>query len=150
MNVCRSSLPLVLILSGLWICFFFPGCGRKDLPVPPRQLNPPAVIDLQHKVQDGQVELSWTVPKKKSRHQTDLAGFKVYRSKITLSEADCDNCPLNFSMIRDIVLLKRDQKEPLVFSDPLDPGYRYTYVVRGYSDNGMVSADSNVVNFNYE
>ena len=53
-------------------------------------------------------------------------------------------------MVRDIPLIKKDKKEPLKFTDTLDPGYSYTYVVRGYSDNGMISADSNVVKFVYD
>ena len=150
MNAYRSSVRLVIFLGVLCICILFPGCGKKDLPVPPRRLNPPAVIDLQHRIEDNQVELSWTVPPKKRRRQTDLAGFKVYRSKITLSETNCENCPLKFSMVRDIPLIKKDKKEPLKFTDTLDPGYSYTYVVRGYSDNGMISADSNVVKFVYD
>ena len=147
MNVYRNSVMPVFLFGVLCICILFPSCGQKDRPVPPRRLKPPAVIDLQHRIEDNQVELSWTVPEKKSRLQTDLGGFKVYRSKITLSEASCENCPLKFTMVRDIPLLKKDKKEPLKFSDTLDPGYSYIYVVRGYSDNGMISADSNVVKF---
>jgi len=148
-NAYRNSVR-VFLFSVLGSCILFPSCGKKDLPVPPRRLNPPAVIDLQHRIEDNQVELSWTVPQKKRRRQTDLDGFKIYRSKIILSEASCENCPLKFTMVRDIPLLKKDKKKPLKFSDSLDPGYSYTYVVRGYGDNSMISADSNAVKFVFE
>jgi hypothetical protein len=90
--------------------------------------------------------LSWTVPKKERRLQSDLAGFKVYRSKITLSEADCENW-LKLTMVRDIAVLNKKVGDQIKFSETLDPGYSYTYMVKSYSDNGMVSADSNVVKF---
>jgi hypothetical protein len=105
---------------------------------------------LQHSIQDSQVELTWTVPKKENRLQSDLTGFKVYRSKITLSEADCENCPLKFAVVRDIAMLDKKVGDQVQFSDTLDPGYSYTYVIRSYSDNNMVSGDSNEVKFVFQ
>ena len=149
MNVYRNPRLLQFFLYILCISVLLLSCGRKGPPRPPRRQDPPNVIDLQHSIKDSQVELFWTVPKKERRLQSDLAGFKIYRSKITLSEADCENCPLKFNVVRDIAILNKKAGDQIKFSDVLDSGYSYTYLVRSYSDNGMVSGDSNVVKFVY-
>ncbi len=150
MNANRNPKLLQLLLCILCISVLFLNCGRKGPPRPPRRQDPPNVIDLQHSIKDSQVELSWTVPKKERRLQADLAGFKVYRSKIPLSEADCENCPLRFTMVRDSAVLNKKIGDQIKFSDPLDPGYSYTYIVKSYSGNGMIGADSNVVQFVFQ
>ena len=150
MNAYGNPRLLQLFLYFLCISVLLLSCGRKGPPRPLRRQDPPTVIDLQHSIQDSQVELSWKVPKKERRLQSDLAGFKLYRSKITLSEAECENCPLMFTMVRDIAVLNKKVGDQIKFSDTLDPGYSYTYVVRSYSDNGMVSGDSNVVKFVFQ
>jgi hypothetical protein len=122
-------------------------CGKKGPPRPPDRRDPPTVTDLQHGIQKTRVDLSWTVPKKEKRLQSDLDGFRVYRSKLALSEADCENCPLQFTMVRDIAMLDKKKDDRITFSETLEPGYSYTYLVKGYSDNGMVSGDSNLVEF---
>ena len=150
MNAYRNPRLLQFLLCILCISVLLLGCGKKGPPRPPRRQDPPNVIDLQHDIKENQVELSWTVPKKERRLQSDLAGFKVYRSKITLSEADCENCPLRFTMVHDIGLLNKKVGDQVKFSDPLDPGYSYTYIIKSYSGNGMISADSNEVKFVFQ
>jgi hypothetical protein len=132
------------------ICFFLLACGKKDPPVPPRRENPPPVSDLSHSLQDNRLKLVWTVPKKENRRQSNLVGFKVYLSQIPLSESECKNCPLRFKQVGDIPILKQRNQEQIEFSQTLESGYRYVYLIRGYSDNAMISADSNYVDFVYE
>ena len=149
MVICRqSSLPVSLLLI-IGLSFSFVSCGIKGPPRAPRREEPPAVIDLSHRVENQQVVLTWSVPSKENRRQDDLAGFTVYRSKVTLSEADCENCPLQFKAIGDVPIIKKDGSEPVRFSDTLEAGYRYIYFVRGYGKHQMVSADSNLVKFVY-
>ena len=127
---------------------------KKEPPVAPRWQPPAPVNDLSHSIKGDHVILTWTIPKKTNRHVSPLIGFKVFRSKVSISEADCKNCPITFIETGNISAeLKRDQEkkqEPIAFSQALEPGYRYTLMVRGYSDNGMVSKDSNYIHFIFE
>ena len=53
-------------------------------------------------------------------------------------------------MVRDSAVLNKKIGDQIKFSDPLDPGYSYTYIVKSYSGNGMIGADSNVVQFVFQ
>ena len=140
-------LVFALLISGL--CFCSLSCGKKGPPKAPRREEPPAVVDLSYRKENRQVVLNWSVPPKKNQRQDDLAGFTVYRSKVTLSEADCQNCPVQFNAIGDVHILKKDASEKMQFSDTLEAGYRYIYMVRGYGKHQMISDDSNFVEFVY-
>ncbi len=124
-------------------------CGIKGPPRAPQREEPPAVTDLHHRIENQQVVLTWSVPSKENRRQDDLAGFTVYRSKVTLAEADCKNCPIQFKAIGNVPLMKKDRSESILFSDILESGYRYIYLVRGYGKRQMISADSNLIKFVY-
>jgi hypothetical protein len=125
----------------------FCGCGKKDPPVPPRREKPPAIGDLSHRLDGRSLELSWSVPEKGSSRQPDLTGFKVYVSKVPLSESECENCPLKFKAIADVPIRKKAEQKQLIYSETLESGYQYVYMVRGYSDDGLISEDSNYINF---
>lgn len=140
---------LVFDLLIMSLCFGFLHCGIKGPPRLPRREDPPAVVDLSHRLENQLVVLTWSVPRKENRRQDDLAGFTVYRSKVTLSEAECNNCPIQFEAIGDVPLIEKDGSEQLKFSDTLEAGYRYIYLVRGYGKRQMISADSNLVKFVY-
>ncbi len=140
----KLSVSLLLIMG---LSISFTSCGRKGPPRVPRREEPPAVTDLSHRIEDQQVVLSWSVPSRENRRQDDLAGFTVYRSKVTLSEADCENCPIQFKAIGNVPLMKKDRSESILFSDILESGYRYIYIVRGYGKRQMISADSNLIKF---
>jgi hypothetical protein len=108
-------------------------------------------MDLKHSIKGSRVELTWSIPKKERRLQSDIIGFRVYQSKLTLSEAaECENCPLEFTRVGDIAVVKEETGDPITYSEPLNPGYSYTYIVKSYSENGMVSADSNEVKFEFQ
>ena len=145
----RPPKLLVFVLLCASLSLGLVNCGKKGPPKAPRRENPPAVIDLRHRIEGRQIELTWSIPAEESRHQDDLAGFKVYRSKVTQSEAECDECPLKFNLIGDVPILKNDEPTPMKFNDELEAGYRYVYLVRGYGENQMISEDSNLVEFAY-
>ena len=147
---CRRSKLLVVVLLCASLSFGIFNCGKKGPPKAPHRENPPQVIDLTHRIEGQQIELSWNIPPEENRHQDDLAGFKVYRSKVTFSEAECDECPLEFNLIGDVPILKNDEPTPMKFSDELEAGYRYVYLVRGYGENQTISEDSNLVEFVYD
>ena len=103
---------IVLLVS---INVLFCGCGKKGPPVPPRRENPPAIEDLSHRLDGNSLEMSWSVPEKDNSRQPDLAGFKVYVSKVPLSESECENCPLKFKAIADVPIRKKaEQKQETV------------------------------------
>ena len=147
MVIPRQLKLLVSLLFIIGLSFSFIGCGKKGPPRTPRREQPPAVTDLSHRIENQQVVLTWSVPSKENRRQDDLAGFTVYRSKVTLSEANCENCPVQFKAIGNVPLMKKDRSESILFSDTLESGYRYIYLVRGIGKRQMTSADSNVVKF---
>lgn len=149
MIVWRYSKLLMSLLLVVGLSFGSLSCGRKGPPKVPRREEPPAVIDLSHRIENHQVVLTWSVPRKENRRQDDLAGFSVYRSRVTLSEADCKNCPIQFKAIGDVPLIKNGGPEQMQFSETLEAGYRYIYLVRGYGKHHMISADSNLVKFGY-
>ncbi len=146
---CRYLKLLVFALLIMGLCSGSLSCGKKGPPKVPRWDPPPAVIDLGHRIENQQVVLTWSVPQKENRRQDDLAGFTVYRSKVTLSEADCENCPIQFKAIGDVPRIQKGKVEQMQFSDSLEAGYRYIFLVRGYGKRQMISADSNLVKFVY-
>lgn len=140
----NKSLSLAIVmLVGIYGLFW--GCGKKGPPVPPRREKPPAVEDLSHRLDGSRLELSWSVPRKDSSQQPDLTGFKVYVSKTPMAEAECENCPLKFKAIADLPIGEKGEQNQLKFSEILESGYRYVYMVRGFSEDGMISEDSNYV-----
>jgi predicted small lipoprotein YifL len=141
---------IVIIVMLVSIYLLFCGCGKKGPPVPPRRENPPAIEDLSHRLDGNSLELSWSVPEKDNSRQPDLAGFKVYVSKIALSESECENCPLKFKAIADVPIRKKAEQKQLMYSETLGSGYQYVYMVRGYSEDGLISEDSNYINFTIE
>ncbi|UCE52119.1 MAG: hypothetical protein JSV31_23100 [Desulfobacterales bacterium] len=147
-RVYMRSVASILFIMVVYVWLF--GCGAKDLPVPPRREKPPAVKDLSYRIEDHNLALAWTIPKKDKRRQSNLAGFKVYAAKVPLSESDCKNCPLRFIEVGDIPIPKKREQEQITFFQTLESGYRYVFMIRGYSDDGMVSVDSNYVDFVHE
>jgi hypothetical protein len=145
-NPKRLVFPIFFISIALLLL----SCGEKGPPLPPRREKPPAVKDLSYSLEGNRAKLSWTIPPKENTRQFSLAGFKLYLSKIPLSESDCKNCPQKFAEIGDISLQNPDKPEYVKYFDTLQSGYRYIFMIRGYSDNGMVSTDSNYVDFSIE
>ena len=131
--------------------FFISGCGKKAPPKPPRQALLPAVNDLSSNKDEDKLNLSWSVPKVKKKITQGLDGFIVCRSKKPVSASECRNCPIMFERVADIPIdIKSSgdlKKDMMTYSETLEKGYRYTYKVTAYGDNGMRSRDSNYVKF---
>ena len=143
----KLSVIIVILVS---IYLLFCGCGKKGPPIVPRREKPPAIKDLSYSLDGSNLELSWSVPEKDSSRQPDLTGFTVYVSKVALSESECEDCPLRFKAVADVPILKKTEQQQLIYSETVESGYQYVYMIRGYSDDGMISADSNYINFNIE
>ena len=148
---------------GRWLAFFFlalaglgllwDGCGKKGPPRPPRQPSPPAVKDLSYAVDNQIVELSWTIQDSDDRSTSSPVGYKVFRSKLSAEESSCENCPIRFVEIGDVIVQSKglDKSKPIKmrFAEVIEPGYRYIYKVIAYDKNGESSKDSNTVQFDH-
>lgn len=141
-------------LTALFIAMalLLPGCGRKAPPAPPLREIPPAVTDLSWEISKQTLTLSWSVPQVKNSIR--LAGFKIYRAQKRLSDADCPDCPGRFKPVADILIenpMEQDQgPERKIYTEALEAGSRYEYKVVGYTENGVSSLDSNIVEFDYQ
>jgi hypothetical protein len=137
-------------LFALFVFLIF-GCGFKGPPSTPRWAPPPAVNDLSYLIEGNSIKLSWSIPAAKGKLISPVDGFTVYRSQLSNSEAECENCPLTFNAVGHVsATIKRDSNikpEPITFYQILESGFSYVYMVRAYSDNGMVSKDSNTIEF---
>jgi len=142
---------LIWVLASL--SFFWVGCGRKGPPSAPRRPLPPVVKDLAYTLHNDTVELSWTVVCKDDRSASPAATVKVFRSRLPLEEAGCENCPIRYSVAGDIpIQMERSQKGQGVkmsYAELLEPGYRYYYKVICYGEYGIGGQDSNVVQFDH-
>jgi len=139
---------VIVGLSFLWV-----GCGKKGPPRAPRRPLPPVVKDLAYTIHNDTVELSWTVAGTDDRSASPAAAVKVFRSRLSLEEAGCENCPVRYSVSGDIpIQVKRSQKGQAIkmnYAEFLEPGYRYYYKVICYDEYGIGGQDSNVVQFDH-
>ena len=135
-------------LSFLWV-----GCGKKGPPRPPQRRSPPAVKDLSYTIDNQIVELSWTVEGADDRATSAPVGYKVFRSKLSAAESNCEKCPIRFTEFADVpIQMKSSEKSKptrLRFTETLEPGYRYIYKVIAYDRDGESSQDSNTVEFDH-
>ena len=142
---------LFFVLAGLG--FLGGGCGKKGPPRPPRQPSPPPVQDLSYAIDNRRVELSWTIEGADDRSASSPVGYKVFRSKLSAQESNCEKCPLHFVEIGNLMVeSKRAEKSKPIkmrFTELVEPGYRYIYKVIAYDNNGQGSKDSNVVQFDH-
>ena len=127
------------------LCLFFMACGVKAPPVPRGYVAPETVKDLRHALEDKSVALSWTVPEPENGKGYKVEGAIIYRLKNSLENAECKNCPLLFSEIKNLPVNKRN----MIFREPLEQGFRYYYKVAIYDENEIKSGDSNIVRFEY-
>jgi hypothetical protein len=128
------------------------GCGNKNLPKPPRESRPPQVKDLGYSISEDSIKLSWTIPRTSDKGDSPATGFLIYRSMQSVSEADCVNCPITFLKIGDVPVRgsASERLEPsVVFTQRIEPGYRYIYKIKAYDDDGVTGKDSNLIDFTY-
>ncbi len=146
---CRSIIVQILIIVAFSI--FLSGCGKKAPPKPPRQEEPPVVNDLSYSLDGDNLKLTWTIPEVKGNVKSGLGGFYVFRSKKSVSESDCKDCPKIFKRVADISLehMGNSGKDSIKYAEALEKGYRYIYKVVIYTKHGVTGKDSNMVDFTY-
>lgn len=147
----KWTAALLLLVAGL--SFVWIGCGKKGPPHPPRRPLPPAVKDLEYRLRNDMVELSWTVPSAQNHRFSAPATVKVFRSRLSAAEAGCENCPIRYAVSGDLPIHQKgsDDSKPLRmrFTEFVEPGYRYIYKVTVFDEYGMGGKDSNIVKFDH-
>ena len=147
----RWSGLIFFVLVGLSFLWF--GCGKKGPPRPPLRPLPLAVNDLSYAVDNQAVELSWTVAVIEDTSASSPVGYKIFRSKISAEESDCEKCPIRFAESADVPieakLIETSKPIRMRYTEVLEPGYRYIYKVISYDADGERSEDSNIIKFDH-
>ena len=121
-------------------------CGVKAPPVPPDYDPPPAVKDLGYTLEaEGSVLLSWSLSGQERPKGAKVQGARIYRSKDSLDNPACEDCPRIYTMVKDLPL----EHGKMLYREPLQKGFRYYYKIVIYDEGDLESADSNVVSFDY-
>jgi hypothetical protein len=129
------------VLAVFCIMFVLVSCGKKGPPVPLWAPELPAVTDLSYTMTGDVVTLIWKAPVGPAAK--DLSGFTVLRSMASLDEKDCPGCPVIFERVAKL------GPHTTRFSEPLASGKRYIYKVVGFTSYNSISADSELIRFDY-
>lgn len=124
------------------------GCGVKAMPKVPQQPMPPAVKDLTHSIQEGQVTLRWSVPVVPANAGplvVPAAGFRIYQAAAPMEGSTCRDCPPHFIQVDDVAAEGRSMRH----TADLKPKFRYVYKVVAYADPTAGGVDSNIVRFDH-
>lgn len=144
---------ILALIWGVALLLTLPACGKKGPPVAPRQMPPPAVEKLSRHRAGDRLVLTWTLPAASGLQRTDLAGFRVYRSRVGRAEPDCRSCPVLFERIADIPMERSAAGSGgtprFSFSDTPAEGYRYRYKVTIYTPAGHEGQASDTVDAIY-
>ncbi len=125
----------------------FSACGKKAPPIPPTYVAPPVVNGLQIMLKDDIMTLQWPVPEWEEKDENALAGFFVYRSQIALSDTGCEDCPVRFKKAADIRI--DNNKSNGSYAESLEKGFRYSFKVSVYTDNGYEGEKSDAATVDY-
>ena len=139
------------LMAMIWLAgaFLAGGCGKKGSPKPPSGNKPPPVTGLAYSVTEDTLKLSWTVPQTTDKAKSAATGFLIYRYQQAAHERECPNCPVIFRQVGDVPARGQPGVTQLVFTQTIEPGYRYIYKVQSYDSGGIPSRDSNFVQFNF-
>lgn len=151
-KVFMLTLPTLACATLMTIACMLSGCGKKNMPKPPKGNRPPQVSDLGYTITENSIKLSWTIPNTSNKAKSPASGFLIYRSKQSASEKNCTNCPMTFLKIGDVPVRSGVAGKPepsLIFVQTIEPGYRYAYKVKAYDDDGVVGQDSNLIDFTH-
>jgi len=106
-------------------------------------------MNLAYSVTGNTIKLSWTIPQTTEKAKSPVAGFLIFQFQQAAHEKECPNCPVIFKRVGDVPARGAGQPgtAALVFTQTIQPGYRYIYKVKAYDDEGIASRDSNFVEF---
>jgi hypothetical protein len=128
-------------------------CGIKGPPVPPERPPPVPVADLRAVVDGDRIHLTWSTAKPSVEGKSAIVGFYIFRWRSAMDKPACPGCPKVFERIAEIDVesgkADADGRIRFAHDGALETGYRYTFKVMGYSKDGRMSADSNLLEFDY-
>ena len=146
-----ASVSALTVMLWLAAAMIMGGCGAKGPPQPPSGNRPPQVSDLRYSISDNILKLSWTVPKTTENAKSPVTGFLIFRFQQPVYERECSNCPIIFKQVGEVATRRAGSDQaglaPVVFTQTLEPGYRYLYKVKAHGDGDTASRDSNFVQF---
>ena len=146
----KIALVGLMVLAGVSVLW---GCGKKGPPKPPTVSKPPGVVDLVYRISGNALELSWSIPAQNEEARLPITGFLIYRSRQSVLEEACPDCPIRFKIIGDVPVRGAGSgqigESAITFTETIETGYRYVYKVHGYSRNGIRSETSNLVEFTF-
>ena len=143
----------ILILS-LLLALTIGGCGYKTLPVPPEEVVPKPVTDLEYELDEKGVALSWTYPSETVHGEplSEVTSFQLYRAVVPAEEY-CDTCPVPFGepiQVPGGVVPAEKPKTATYETTLLRPGHLYFFKVRARTGWWAESAGSNIVSFMWD
>lgn len=147
----RQLMSTILALTAFLLFLPLSGCGFKDNPVPPQQIVPKAVTDLQYQLDEKGVTLFWSYPRETvtGGEVSDIAGFELYRAVVPV-DSYCQTCPLPFAEPISLpggAVPPGNNKTATYEATVLRPGNLYFFKVRSKTGWWAKSQDSNVVSF---
>jgi predicted small lipoprotein YifL len=134
------------ILTVFFLVISLSCCGKKGPPIPPDTVPLLPVTNLDAKLFDNLLELSWTAQAGRGMAVPD--GFRIYRSKRSLVNPECPECPDVFEMVSEMAVafsLWGWTERQINFHETLEDGYIYRYKVIAYTYRGLTSEWSNMV-----
>lgn len=144
-----GSLVLVMLLTAS-----LAGCGFKDRPVPPQQVLPTAIQDLQVEADEHGAVLTWTYPAKTVRgHKLEeISSFKLFRADVR-AESYCPTCPTPYDDPISVPgggLPPDGHRTATYRLSDLQPGHLYFFKVRSSGGWWIESQDSNEVSLTWQ
>ncbi len=147
----KSGLLILIAISLIIGAVMISGCGKKAPPVSPYFYPLPKVAPEYEVMEEKTLKITWPIPMRNGTIYPKLQGFKVYRSKLSLT--DCMDCPLRFELVKDmsvagVNISDKDKAPQMQYLEELEMGYNYGYKIETYG-KGAESKTSNIIRFNF-
>lgn len=144
---------LATVLAVFILVALLAGCGKKGPPVPPRRYRPPAVSDLDYRLDGRTLTLTWSLPADAGDKPAAADGCIVYQARQPQSDTACPGCPQPFARVADLPVEAktpaRQQPRFMQYAGELDRGFVYTFKVVCYTHDGGPGDGSNLVNVEF-
>jgi hypothetical protein len=128
-----------LLMAAALVLAALGGCGKKGPPVAPKSLPLPQVTELKGRLEGDTVFLSWRPVASDSR----IKGYVVLRAQADAAKPPCPGCPRVFQKVGEPSA--GSDSEAVEFSEPVPPGFIYTYKVQPVGSSGDPGPESNFV-----
>ncbi len=132
----------------LIILILVAGCGKKANPVPWNKLRPEAIKDLDYRVVETGILLTWSVPTRNHDGSPlpQIEEFQLYKAVVPVDHG-CAGCPPKFGQP---IIIKFDDKpspgQQISYEDhTVEPGFIYIYQVRSLKNFMNLSDPSNTI-----